>query len=136
MVSLTTGGEVQVNDSSGNLLVTTLLNGIGMAPSVTTLSSSPNPSTYGEPVTFTAVVSSSDAALRNGGTVTFEDGKTVLGTVSLTAGTASFVTSALKTGAAIVTAVYGGDATLSGSASKAAKQVVKPAADEDETVEH
>jgi hypothetical protein len=90
----------------------------------TTLSSAPNPSTYGEAVTFTAVVT---PAPPDGETVSFmkEKGKTVLGTGTLSGGTAIFVTSALPVGATSVTAVYGGDSGFKGSKSKPVKQVVE-----------
>src|SRR5262249_5733078 len=50
-------------------------------PTTTTLSSSANPSVYGQTVTFTAVVSSSSGTPT--GTVTFYEGSTTLGTAML-----------------------------------------------------
>ncbi len=88
----------------------------------TTLTSAPNPSTYGEAVTFTAVVT---PAPPDGETVSFMKGKTVLGTGTLSGGTATFVTSTLKVGTTSVTAVYGGDSEFDGSKSKPVKQVVE-----------
>jgi uncharacterized repeat protein (TIGR03803 family) len=90
----------------------------------TTLTSSPNPSTYGEPVTFTAVVA---PAPPDEETVSFMKGKTVLGTGLLSSGTATFVTSTLKVGTTTVTAVYGGDSDFKASKSKPVKQVVEKA---------
>ena len=69
-----------------------------LAATTTALSSSPNPSTYGQPVTFTAMVASRLGAPPDGETVTFMKGKTVLGTGSLSGGSASFTTSTLKVG--------------------------------------
>jgi len=91
---------------------------------MTTLSSSPNPSNYGEAVTFTAVVTTAGGVPPNGDTVTFMQGTTVLGVRPLSKGLARFTTSSLKVGADYVTAAYGGDSNLIGSASKAVKQVV------------
>jgi hypothetical protein len=90
----------------------------------TTLSSSLNPSTYGQPVTFTAVVSSDDGVPPDGETVMFMLGETVLGTGKLSDGSASFTTATLTAGGAI-TAVYEGDAELEGSTSKPMKLVVE-----------
>ncbi len=90
-----------------------------------TLSSSPNPSTYGEAVTFTAAVTSSAGAPPDGETVSFMKGTTVLGTGALSGGSASFMTSALKMGTTSVTAVYGGDLNFGGSKSNVVKQVVE-----------
>ena len=87
----------------------------------TTLSSSPNPSTYGEAVTFTAVVT---PAPPDGETVSFMKGTTVLGTGTLSGGSASFATSTLKVGTNAINAVYGGDSNFASSKSKAVSQLV------------
>jgi len=50
------------------------------ASTATTLSSSLNPSTYGQPVTFTAVVRSDDGAPPDGEIISFMNGTTLLGT--------------------------------------------------------
>jgi len=124
-------------DSAGNLYGTTGSGGqsgdgvvFEVNPSAvatkTTLSSSLNPSLVGQTVTFTAVVSSAAGAPPDGETVTFMEGSTVLGTGSLTSGSASFATSALPVGTNLITAVYGGDLNFEGSTSKAVKQRVKP----------
>jgi uncharacterized repeat protein (TIGR03803 family) len=93
----------------------------------TTLTSSPNPSTYGQAVTFTAVVTSKAGTPPDGETVSFMEGKTVLGTGTLSSGSASYTTSTLKVGTNSITAVYGGDSNFAGSTSKAVKQVVSKA---------
>jgi len=97
------------------------------AATTTKLTSSPNPSTYGEEVTLTAVVASVIGAPPNGETVSFMEGKTVLGTGELSGGSATFTTSTLKVGTNSITAVYGGDSNLGGSTSKAVSQVVSKA---------
>lgn len=93
----------------------------------TTLSSSPNPSAYGERVTFTAIVISSAGAPPDGESVTFMTGKTVLGTGALSGGSASFATSTLKVGTISVKAEYSGDSNFAASTSKPIKQVVDKA---------
>jgi len=92
----------------------------------TTLSSSPNPSVYGEAVTFTAVVTSSLGAPPNGEKVNFKQGTTVLGTGGLSSGSATFQTSKLAGGTDSITAVYAGDSTFASSTSAALKQGVQP----------
>src|SRR5258708_38729683 len=93
-----------------------------------TLSSSLNPSTYGQKVTFTAVVTPSlGAAPPDGETVTFMKGTTVLGTGTLSGGSATFMTSTLPAGTAYIRAVYGGDSNFAGSKSNTVKQVVNKA---------
>jgi hypothetical protein len=121
--SKTTGIDIAGTyaDSNYNLhgfLYTTAL-------TATTLKSSLNPSTYGQAVTFTAAVTSKLGTPPDGETVMFMDGKTTLGTGTLSSGYATFTTSTLKAGTASVTAVYGGDAKFAGSKSKAVKQVVE-----------
>jgi Bacterial Ig-like domain (group 3)/IPT/TIG domain len=81
------------------------------------LTSWPNPSALGEPVTFTAVVSSAAGAPRDGETVSFMKGTTVLGTGTLHGGSASFMTSILEPGDHAINAVYGGDSNFAGSIS-------------------
>ena len=93
----------------------------------TTLSSSPNPSIYGQAVTFTAAVTSTIGVPPDGETVTFKRGTTVLGTVVLSGGSASFTTSALPAGTNAIKAVYVGDSNLAASTSGAASQVVNKA---------
>jgi uncharacterized repeat protein (TIGR03803 family) len=98
-----------------------------LAATTTTLTSSPNPSSYGQAVTFTAVVTSSVGALPDGETVSFMTGKKVLGMGTLSGGSATFTTSTLRVGTTSVKAVYGGDSNFAGSTSKPLKQVVNNA---------
>jgi Bacterial Ig-like domain (group 3)/Beta-propeller repeat len=97
------------------------------AATTTTLSSSPNPSTYGQAVTFTAVVTSALGPPPNGETVSFVESKNVLGTATLSGGSASFTTSTRPAGTHPIKAVYGGDASFIGSTSKVLNQVVNKA---------
>ncbi len=90
---------------------------VSKADTAIELTSSPNPSAYGEPVTFTAVVTS-DADVPDGETVSFMQGKIVLGTATLSDGSASFTTSTLEGGSHSITAVYGGDSNFAGSTSR------------------
>jgi Bacterial Ig-like domain (group 3) len=88
------------------------------------LTSSPNPSKYGQAVSFTAVVT---PAPPDGETISFMKGKTVLGTGTLSGGSANFTTSTLKVGTTSVMAVYDGDSNFAGSKSNTVKQVVQKA---------
>ena len=99
---------------------------VNRAGTTTALTSSANPSVYGQAVTFTATV----AAVSPGGgtptgTVTFKDGATILGTGTLDAGgRATFTTSSLAVGRHSITAVYGGDTNFSVSTSTVLTQTV------------
>jgi len=98
--------------------------------SSTTVSSSLNPSSSGQVVTFTATVTVKLDGVPTGGiasgTVTFKSGGSVLGTVPLTGNAASLPTSALKTGTDTIHAVYNGNAGTVHSTSPPLSQVVNP----------
>ena len=94
----------------------------------TKLSSSANPSVYGQVLTFTATVTAaSPGSGTPTGTVTFSDGTTTLGTGVLSAGVATYTTMAfqlsLGSGQSI-TAAYGGDGNFTTSTSTALSQTV------------
>lgn len=91
----------------------------------TTVSSSLNPSTYGQSVTFTATVSSAQGT--PAGTVTFKDGGATLGTGALSNGTATFATSTLSAGTHSIAASYGGYTGFNASTSADLTQVVNKA---------
>jgi hypothetical protein len=97
------------------------------AATTTTLSSSLNPSTYGQPVIFSASVTSGLGAPPDGETVTFKKGTTVWGTGALSGGSTSFTTSTLPAGTDTIKAMYSGDSKFGPSTSKAVKQVVSKA---------
>jgi uncharacterized delta-60 repeat protein len=92
------------------------------APTSTTtvLSSSDNSSVFGEAVTFTATIIRAPGGGGGtlGGTVTFRDGNTVLGTASVVGGQARWTTSALAVGAHDqITASYSGNSSFAASTS-------------------
>jgi hypothetical protein len=86
-----------------------------------TLTSSPNPSTQGQAVTFTATISSPTVPPK--GPVTFTTGKTVLGTAQLSNGKAHFTTSSLTMGSTTVTATYNGDSNIAKSSASVIQTV-------------
>ncbi len=89
---------------------TAFVQAVSKATTSTTLtSSSPgNSSTYGQTVTFTAVVAvtSPGAPGTPTGTITFKDGATTLATVTLVAGKATYSTAALTAVGHSITAIY------------------------------
>jgi hypothetical protein len=95
------------------------------ASTTTVLTSLPNPSVYGQAVTFNAKVTPNTGPMPpNGELVSFMKGMTVLGTGALSNGSASFTTATLPAVKNFVVAVYGGDSNLVGSTSKIVEQVV------------
>jgi hypothetical protein len=99
----------------------TLVQKVHAFATTTSLSSSPNPSTSNQPVSFTATVS--DGSTAPTGMVTFQEGSTALAQIPLSDGTASFTTSGLAVGNHIVTATYQSD-TLSALSSDTTNQTV------------
>jgi hypothetical protein len=87
-----------------------------------TLSSSRNPSSSGQAVKFAATVNTASGTPT--GSIDFMDGSTMLGSVSLTAGSAVFSTTELQSGTRSITAVYPGDTNHAGSTSDVISQVV------------
>jgi uncharacterized repeat protein (TIGR03803 family) len=128
-----------VVDKAGHLYGTASYGGTGCSPggcgvvyevtpaetTATTLTSSLNPSTHGEAVTFTAVVTSGGGTPPDGETVSFKRGLMLLGTGTLSGGSASYSTSTLKVNTFAISAVYGGDSLFYGSTSNTVEQVVK-----------
>src|SRR5262249_61632998 len=72
---------------------------------LTALTSAPSPSVFGQATTLTATVTAPGSGTPTG-TVAFFDGATLLGTGTLTGGTATFTTTALSTGAHTLTASF------------------------------
>ena len=106
----------------------TVSQNVNQAQSTTTLTSSANPSVFGQTVTYTAQVTAT--APGTGiptGSVTFLDGTTPLGTFTLTAGSASVSTSDLTRGSHSITAKYSGDTEFLTSTSAVTGQNVNQA---------
>ena len=124
---LTTNGTFNWNTRIGSFKFTSC-GRTGPSSSATTLTSSLNPSALGQAVTFTATVKPATGSGTPTGTVTFNDGATVLGPGTLSGGTATLTTSGLGAGVHSITAIYGGDANFASSTSPALMQTVSKAA--------
>ncbi len=100
------------------------------ASSKTTLTKSTTSAiAYGQSVTFTAMVAPAGTnSLTPTGTVTFEDGSTVLGTATLSGGVANFTTTMLPTGSNSIKAIYGADSNFAASTSNSLAQTVAQSA--------
>src|SRR5450755_1103789 len=95
------------------------------ATTATMLSSSLNPSMYGQTVKFTALVNSNLGAPPDGEPVTFLQGSMTIGTAALSRGSAVFSVSTLKPGGVDnIKAVYQGDTNFAPSTSNTVAQVV------------
>ncbi|HEX4604006.1 MAG TPA: MBG domain-containing protein [Candidatus Angelobacter sp.] len=100
------------------------------AQALVTVTAAPNPSTYGDNVTFTATVNPNGVQSNPSGTVTFTDGSLTLGSASLTGSgpfTATFSTSLLTAGTHSITATFNGDSIFDVSPSSPISVVVNPA---------
>ena len=100
---------------------------VNKAATTTTVSSSANPSVFGQPVTFTATVAASAPGVGNPtGTITFTDGGTTLGVVAVGPGTgemATLTTSALVVAPHAIIATYSGDTEFLTSSSSLTQTV-------------
>ncbi|MCU1458201.1 MAG: hypothetical protein JWL73_2293 [Actinomycetia bacterium] len=117
------GGGGGFNASSSGATTHT----VNKASTTTAVTSSANPSTGGQSVTFTATASAtSPGSGTPTGTVQFKDGAANLGSAqSLSSGAATLSTSALTNGSHSITAVYAGDANYTTSTSSALTQSVR-----------
>jgi hypothetical protein len=112
------------DDDSAQSVSAVLQEVVTPASTTTSLTSSANPSSSGQTVTFTATVTSS-TGLDPFGTVTFTAGGVTLGTGALKDTVASVSTNALPTGSNTITATYNGSGGFEGS-SASLSQTVQP----------
>ena len=111
------GGDNSDNSSKASLTET-----IQGASSATSITSSLNPSNYGQAVIFTATVTSTSGV--PDGTVTFKNGSQGLGTVTLSGGQAQLSVSTVDAGANTVKAIYSGSSTFTTSQNSLQQVVV------------
>src|SRR5207247_1485397 len=114
-VSAVCSGDASFNGSTGTMASAQVVNKAGTSTSVT---SSVNPSVFGQSVTFAATVgATAPGSGTPSGSVQFNvDGSTLGGPLVLSAGTASISTSVLAVGTHAVTVSSGGDTSFNGSA--------------------
>src|SRR5262249_41197297 len=113
----TVNNSVAASDTTALIGNTGTANGtVIKADTTTAVASSVNASVFGQPVTFTATVSAvAPGSGTPGGTVTFLDGPSTIGSGTLSGGIATFTTSALAVGNHTITTSYGGDTNFNGS---------------------
>ena len=113
--SLLTGTHTVTADYSGDNVFLkssgTLSGGqvVNQAASTTTVTTSPDPSNYGQSVTLTARVAGVSGGITPTGTVQFYAGHDHLGGAVLSDGSAFIKTSSIQGGSNVITAVYSGD---------------------------
>jgi hypothetical protein len=121
------GGDTNFASSTGDDSATPQV--VNQASTTTAVASSPNPSTSGQTVTFTATVAPvSPGAGTPSGTVSFIEGATTLASSVTLNGSdqATFTTSSLASGSHTITASYSGDSSFKTSTGddSASRQVV------------
>jgi hypothetical protein len=116
------------DDGLPDLLVGNTSGSVGVLlhrnPTATALTSSLNPSVYGQAVTLTAAVSPASGTAT--GTVIFYDGSTAIGSATLANGSAAISISSLAAGSHSITAAYQGLSAFQPSTSAPLNQVVNP----------
>ena len=123
----TMAGSYTVSAQAAGLATVVNFQLTNVAPNVfqttTTLTTSKNPTTFGESVTLNALVTATSGTAA--GTVTFFDNGNSLGVSSLSpTGVAQLTTSRLDAGAHTITASYSGNATYLASTAKGIQQTV------------
>ncbi len=105
---------------------TVLLDTIPQTATATTLTAGPNPAFAGQLVTLTATIVPTPVGIP-GGTVSFFNGTTLLGTGTVnSSGIATFTTGGLPTGSLSLTAAYSGNTATAGSTSTAQNVTINP----------
>ncbi len=100
---------------------------VNKASTSSVVTSSVNPSSWHQSVTFSATVTGAFGGTATG-TVSFKNGTTIMGTGTLAGGVATFTTAALTVGVHSMTVVYSGDTNFTGSTSSPLAQTVNKAA--------
>lgn len=108
--------------SNGSSTSMPLIQIVNQTRSVATITSSSNPSIHGQPVIFTATITSPTVLVT--GPVTFAAGTSILGTVQLNSShKAMFTTAALPIGSTKITATYFGDSNVARSSASLVEKV-------------
>jgi streptogramin lyase len=115
-LAVDSAGDLFISDVSNNVVreVTSALSVAisppSALPTVTALRTSTASAALGQSITFTATVSdlSAGGATPNGGTITFSDQNSAIGSATLVDGVAMFTTSGLSAGTDTITASYAG----------------------------
>jgi hypothetical protein len=117
VITATYSGDGNYNSATGTVTQTVAKEAVA-----STLTSSPNPSLPGSPVTLTDTLPNNVT-----GTVTFTNGTTTLGTSPVTNGVATLTTSTLPLGSDLITATYSGDGNFNSSVATVTQTVAKTA---------
>jgi PhoPQ-activated pathogenicity-related protein len=118
---------ITASDGQGDMATTTFSLVVKAFGSTTSVTSTADPSVFGQKVTFQATVKHLSGNQTPSGSVEFLDGNTVLATVTLNGGKANFSTTALAIGGHSISVVYSGDSNFSGSTSSVLTQTVNQA---------
>ncbi len=120
-------GDSTFGVSTSTPVLNQVVNAVALVDTSTAVTSSLNPSTVGQSVTFTATVTPTSGTTIPTGSVVFFDGATMLGSNTLDGtGKTTYQTSSLTAATHSITGQYTGDTTFSGSTSPALSQVVNP----------
>ncbi len=120
-ITVSYGGDSKFGLSTG-----TLSQVVNLAPTTTAVTSSLNPSTYNQPLTFTATVTGQAGSGTPTGSVSFTSNGASLGSGQLTGGTVQISSPVQNAGTFTILGSYGGSSTQQGS-SGSLSQLVKQA---------
>jgi hypothetical protein len=118
-ITATYNGGINYTSSSGSTTQT-----VSQDSTTTTVSASPTSSVYGQSVSFTAtVIANAPGSGTPKGTVTFRDGSTILASINLSGGSATYTTSLLAVGSHTITATYNGGVNYTASSGSTSETV-------------
>jgi hypothetical protein len=118
-ITATYGGDANYASSSGSLAQT-----VKQASTSLALTSSLSPSSFNQPVTFTATITRQFGGEATGSVAFYADGSP-LGTAPVSGNTAGFETTGLGVGTHSITAIYGGDSNFVSSLRTLTQKVKK-----------
>lgn len=98
-----------------------------LIPTQLTLTGNPNPGTAGQAVTFAAVVKPSSGTGTPTGTITTTVDGSAGPSLTLSSGSATFISSSLTAGSHTIVATYGGDSNYAGSSATLVETITSPA---------
>jgi uncharacterized repeat protein (TIGR01451 family) len=124
MISNTATASLNESDPNTSNNTATATTTVSRVATHTSISSNPNPSLFGQSVTFDVAVTSG-LGTPSGAVQVYSDGSPIGGPLTLVGGAASLSTASLSPGAHSITASYSGDTTYDTSNSSTLTQTVK-----------
>jgi uncharacterized repeat protein (TIGR01451 family) len=117
-ITATYSGDTDFSGSSSTPSLSQTINADSTTTTISASPKNPNPSLYGQSLTFTSTVANTTIpGTVPTGTVSFYTGSSILATIKLVSGLATYTTSTLNAGSYSITATYNGSTDFTSSSS-------------------